>query len=67
MGMLAAVNAPSRGGDIDDLIHVPSEDEDADDEDSMLSAVGKAATRKRGAGQPAKENSRVKQKIGLAA
>ena len=63
MGMLAAVNAPSGGGDIDDVIHMSSKDEDhVDEEDSILAAVEKAATRKRGASQPAAENSRVKQK-----
>ena len=68
MGMLAAVNAPSGGGDIDDVIHMSSKDEDhVDEEDSILAAVEKAATRKRGASQPAAENSRVKQKLGLAA
>ena len=49
MGMLAAVNAPSGGGDIDDVIHMSSKDEDhVDEEDSILAAVEKAATRKGG-------------------
>ena len=67
MGMLAAVNAPSGGGDIDDVIHRSSKDEDhVDEENSILAAVEKAATRKRGASQPAAGISRVKQKVGLA-
>ena len=49
MGMLAAVNAPSGGGDIDDVIHMSSKDEDHfDEDDSILAAVEKATTRKRG-------------------
>ena len=76
MGMVAAINAPSGGGDIDDVIHVSSEDEDADDEDdffigpddSILAAVGKAATRKMGASQPAAAvHSHRRQKLGSAA
>ena len=65
------VEPASGGGDIEDVIHVSSEDEDADDEDgffigpdnSMFEAVGKAAARKRGASQSAAQNSRVKQQI----
>ena len=68
MGMLAAINAPSVGGDIDDVIHMSSKDEDhVDEEDSILAAVEKAATRKMGASQLAATNPRVKQKFGLAA
>ena len=68
MWPLAAVNAPSGGGDIDDVIHLSSSDEDhVDEEDAILAAVEKAATRKRGASQPAAESSRAKPNFGLAA